>query len=189
VPGSQSCAPPCFPEEAPAPAGPFPYRTSGKGPHSRSGPSWPEGSSSRSCTGSSGMRCFRLPSCPSTPTTGRSFMTPVAPHRSTPDNHRRGRERAWIATAVLVTVPLIPLVPSTAQEARADTVDEQARLADLVEDIDAILDDPALEGATSGVVVLDPDTGEALYSQEADTQLLPASNMKMFSGAAALEVL
>ena len=116
-------------------------------------------------------------------------MTPVAPHRSTPDNHRRGRERAWIATAVLVTVPLIPLVPSTAQEARADTVDEQARLADLVEDIDAILDDPALEDATSGVVVLDPDTGEALYSQEADTQLLPASNMKMFSGAAALEVL
>ena len=114
-------------------------------------------------------------------------MTPVAPHRSTHDNHRHGRERAWVATAVLVTVPLIPLVPSTAPEARADTVDEQARLVDLVEDIDAILNDPALEGATSGVVVLDPDTGESLYSQEADTQLLPASNMKMFSGAAALE--
>lgn len=116
-------------------------------------------------------------------------MTLAAPRRSAAGGRRRRRAHAWVATTALVTVPLIPLSLPTAQEAHADQVDEQTRLADLVEDIDAILDDPALEGATSGVVVLDPDTDESLYSREADTQLLPASNMKMFSGAAALDVL
>jgi D-alanyl-D-alanine carboxypeptidase/D-alanyl-D-alanine-endopeptidase (penicillin-binding protein 4) len=35
----------------------------------------------------------------------------------------------------------------------------------------------------------DADSGEVLYSRDADTQLLPASNIKAFTGAAALEVL
>ena len=71
----------------------------------------------------------------------------------------------------------------------ADTADLAERSEDLRGDIDAILEDPALEGATSGVVVTEADTGEVLYSREADTALLPASNMKPFTAAAALEVL
>ncbi|GAA1459753.1 D-alanyl-D-alanine carboxypeptidase/D-alanyl-D-alanine-endopeptidase [Nocardiopsis exhalans] len=111
-------------------------------------------------------------------------MTPATPHRQGP---RRGRR--WLAAAALVTAPLVSLAPLTAVPAAADTVDPAERLDDLRSDIDAILEDPALEGATSGVAVTDADTGEVLYSRDADTQLLPASNIKAFTGAAALEVL
>lgn len=92
-----------------------------------------------------------------------------------------------MAAAVLVTVPLFPAAPAVAAPADADA--GQDRLDELRDDIDAILEDDSLEGAVSGVVAVDPDTGESLYEREADTRLLPASNMKLFSGAAALDVL
>nr|WP_223809326.1 D-alanyl-D-alanine carboxypeptidase/D-alanyl-D-alanine-endopeptidase [Nocardiopsis listeri] len=76
-----------------------------------------------------------------------------------------------------------------ATPALADTADQAERADDLATDIDAILEDPALEGATSGVVVTDADSGEELYSANADSSLLPASNMKSFTTAAALQVL
>ncbi|MBR8743136.1 D-alanyl-D-alanine carboxypeptidase/D-alanyl-D-alanine-endopeptidase [Nocardiopsis sp. MG754419] len=107
-------------------------------------------------------------------------MISASPH---PPSRLR-RQGGWLAAA-LVTVPLA-LAPSPAI---ADTADQAERVDDLRADIDTILDDPALEGATSGVVVTDADTGEALYSQDADTALLPASNMKSFSTAAALQAL
>ncbi|GAB3718182.1 D-alanyl-D-alanine carboxypeptidase/D-alanyl-D-alanine endopeptidase [Nocardiopsis oceani] len=110
-------------------------------------------------------------------------MTPATPRRSA-GRSRRG----WLATAALLAVPLIPL-SLTAAPAAADTVDPAERDDELRADIDAILEDPALEGATSGVVVTEADTGEVLYSRDAGTELLPASNMKTFTGAAALEVL
>jgi D-alanyl-D-alanine carboxypeptidase/D-alanyl-D-alanine-endopeptidase (penicillin-binding protein 4) len=108
---------------------------------------------------------------------------------------RRGERRrgwTWYAAAALVTAPLLPFSAPTADPVHADTVesaDDAARLDELREDIDALLADPALEGAVSGVVVTDPGTGERLYTRDADTQLLPASNMKLFSTVAALEVL
>lgn len=99
-------------------------------------------------------------------------MTPTTPRR-------------WLtAFAAAPLVALAPVVP-----AWADTADQSERAADLRADLDAILADPALEGATSGVVVTDADSGEVLYSRDADTQLLPASNTKIFTAAAALEVL
>ena len=109
--------------------------------------------------------------------------TPRDPRRT-----RRGvRGGAWTAAAALVTIPLLPMTPLTAAPALADTTD--ARLTDLRADIDALLEDPALDGAVSGVVVVDPATGEELYSRDGDEQLLPASNMKLVTAAAALEVL
>ncbi|WP_304453018.1 D-alanyl-D-alanine carboxypeptidase/D-alanyl-D-alanine-endopeptidase [Nocardiopsis sp. YSL2] len=116
--------------------------------------------------------------------------------RPTPATRRRRGERkrgwAWLSATALVTVPLLPLSTLAAGPVLADTVestDDAARLDELRADIDALLEDPSLEGAVSGVVVTDPDTGERLYSRDADTQLLPASNLKLFSTVAALEVL
>jgi len=99
-------------------------------------------------------------------------MTPATPRR-------------WlVALAVAPLVALTPVAPSW-----ADTAEQAERADDLRTDLDAILADPALEGATSGVVVTEADSGQTLYSRDADTQLLPASNMKIFTAAAALEAL
>ncbi len=111
-------------------------------------------------------------------------MIPATPRRQEPRLRRRR-----LATAALVTAPLLSLTALSPAPALADAVTPAERAEDLRADIDAILEDPALEGATSGVVVTDADTGDVLYSRDADTQLLPASNMKSFTTAAALEVL
>lgn len=101
---------------------------------------------------------------------------------------RPRRERTWLAMTAVAAAPLIPLAPIGAAAAHADVVPGPEN-TELAERIDTILDDPALEGATSGVLVQDPETGEVLYEEETGTQLLPASNMKMFTAAAALEAL
>ncbi|MET9710019.1 D-alanyl-D-alanine carboxypeptidase/D-alanyl-D-alanine-endopeptidase [Nocardiopsis alba] len=111
-------------------------------------------------------------------------MAPANPQR-----RPRRRNVGWL-TASLVTVPLIPLsVIASAAPAMATEHATNELVDELRSDIDAILEDPALEGATSGVVVTDADSGETLYSRDTDTSLLPASNMKLFATAAALEVL
>lgn len=88
---------------------------------------------------------------------------------------RRGALRAAAAAAVL------PLALISAPASAHEAADE------LRADLDEILSDPSL--AVSGVVVLDPGTGERLYERDAAESLLPASNMKLFTSAAALEVL
>ncbi|WP_190394342.1 D-alanyl-D-alanine carboxypeptidase/D-alanyl-D-alanine endopeptidase [Nocardiopsis quinghaiensis] len=86
-------------------------------------------------------------------------------------------------------MPLLPVAPLGASPVHADTAADGERLADLRENIDLLLRHSSLEGAVSGVVVTDPDTGEVLYSRDGGERLLPASNMKLFTAAAALEVL
>lgn len=55
--------------------------------------------------------------------------------------------------------------------------------------IDAILADPRLDGAQAGVVVADATTGEPVYRRNGDRRLVPASNTKLLTSAAALELL
>lgn len=49
--------------------------------------------------------------------------------------------------------------------------------------------DPAVTNATVGAVVVDADTGEEIYARNPDAMLVPASNMKMLTTAAALATL
>lgn len=114
--------------------------------------------------------------------------SPGRVHRAPSPAPRPRRERTWLAAAAVAAAPLVPLAPIGAPAAHADVV-PAPESTELAERIDTALDDPALEGATSGVLVQDPDTGEILYEAETGTQLLPASNMKMFTAAAALESL
>ncbi|MGW8438205.1 D-alanyl-D-alanine carboxypeptidase/D-alanyl-D-alanine endopeptidase [Nocardiopsis sp. NPDC055879] len=107
-------------------------------------------------------------------------MTPATPRRPTPFRRHGG----WSAATLLTLSLALATTP-----ALADTADPDERADELRSDIDAILEDPALEGATSGVVVTDADSGEELYSAHGDTSLLPASNMKNFATAAALQTL
>ncbi|MGB3542969.1 D-alanyl-D-alanine carboxypeptidase/D-alanyl-D-alanine endopeptidase [Rubrivirga sp.] len=55
--------------------------------------------------------------------------------------------------------------------------------------IDEILNAEAFEGATWGVFIRDLDNGRVLYDRSADLPMIPASNMKLVSTAAALDAL
>ncbi|SCL20597.1 D-alanyl-D-alanine carboxypeptidase / D-alanyl-D-alanine-endopeptidase (penicillin-binding protein 4) [Micromonospora rhizosphaerae] len=55
--------------------------------------------------------------------------------------------------------------------------------------IDAVLADSRLAGAQAGVVVVDTATGQTLYNRNGDRRLVPASNTKLLTSTAALQLL
>jgi D-alanyl-D-alanine carboxypeptidase/D-alanyl-D-alanine-endopeptidase (penicillin-binding protein 4) len=59
--------------------------------------------------------------------------------------------------------------------------------ADLPQAIDALMQASLAARASVGIQVVDLKTGSALYSRNADRLFLPASNMKLFTAALALE--
>ncbi|WP_027953686.1 D-alanyl-D-alanine carboxypeptidase/D-alanyl-D-alanine endopeptidase [Halobacillus kuroshimensis] len=60
---------------------------------------------------------------------------------------------------------------------------------ELVDQLNLLLSDEKLDGALSGVSVRSADTGEVLYEHDAHDRLKPASNMKLLTGAAAMDTL
>ena len=82
------------------------------------------------------------------------------------------RRFALFAVFLLLAV----IAPARAQDALGPTLDR-------------ILGAPGLKGGITGAIVCRADTGQALYARDADTRLIPASNRKLFTSAAALEVL
>jgi len=63
----------------------------------------------------------------------------------------------------------------------------QCAAADLQHAIDTLMDASPVARASVGIHVVDLKTGSALYSRNADRLYLPASNMKLFTAALALE--
>lgn len=55
--------------------------------------------------------------------------------------------------------------------------------------LDQLLADPALQGATVSLTVRDVRTGNTLYQHNPRTRLVPASNLKLLTTAAAMDVL
>ncbi|AWI30271.1 D-alanyl-D-alanine carboxypeptidase/D-alanyl-D-alanine endopeptidase [Streptomyces tirandamycinicus] len=55
--------------------------------------------------------------------------------------------------------------------------------------IDTILADPRMDGGAASVVVADATTGERLYERDAGDRLMPASNTKLATSAAAMALL
>jgi D-alanyl-D-alanine carboxypeptidase/D-alanyl-D-alanine-endopeptidase (penicillin-binding protein 4) len=71
---------------------------------------------------------------------------------------------------------------------KADAL-SQPGTASLQSEIDAILADPRLKGAQADVLVRDAEDGSVLYARDESNLLIPASNNKLYSSGAALEVL
>jgi D-alanyl-D-alanine carboxypeptidase/D-alanyl-D-alanine-endopeptidase (penicillin-binding protein 4) len=90
----------------------------------------------------------------------------------------------WIAAAVALTAcaarPVHPAQPAAAAAPAVRT---------LVSDIDAILADPVLAHGYWGIVVKSLKSGEPLYERDPGKLLMPASNMKIVTLAAAAEKL
>ncbi|MCE7004468.1 D-alanyl-D-alanine carboxypeptidase/D-alanyl-D-alanine-endopeptidase [Kibdelosporangium philippinense] len=59
----------------------------------------------------------------------------------------------------------------------------------LVTDLNALVHDPSLQGASVGLVVRKADTGEVLYTNEGTARRQPGSGIKLLTSAAALEIL
>src|ERR1043165_2340497 len=59
----------------------------------------------------------------------------------------------------------------------------------LTADLNALVTTASLRGANVGLVVSKADTGEVLYTKDGGTRQQPASNLKLFTSAAALEIL
>ena len=77
---------------------------------------------------------------------------------------------------LLLLLSLFCLLPAQAQ-------------APLAPALDKILNSPVLKGGVTGAMVCRVSDGQVLYAHDADLRLLPASNRKLFTTAAALELL
>lgn len=96
----------------------------------------------------------------------------------------------WKLGFFALLVVLLAFLLLTNQEPTAVTAtNEPAETTDLANKLTEILDDPLLDGTTTGVSVRDADTGALLFSHAGDHRLHPASNMKLLTTVAALEKL
>ncbi|MCO8269190.1 D-alanyl-D-alanine carboxypeptidase/D-alanyl-D-alanine-endopeptidase [Actinoplanes sp. TRM 88003] len=98
------------------------------------------------------------------------------------------RLRGFALVATMALGFVCPLAPSTPAEAwsRTAVFREPAGIGQAIDDV---LADPVLAGSQVGVVVADGRTGATLVDRGGSRRLLPASNTKLFTSAAALAVL
>ncbi|MGG0643850.1 D-alanyl-D-alanine carboxypeptidase/D-alanyl-D-alanine-endopeptidase [Sporosarcina gallistercoris] len=106
-------------------------------------------------------------------------------------NKRNGKQ--LLLFALLVAVAYLPIAyeqtfPTIAASAALITPPANASVT-LAKKLNVLLADPKLQGGITGVSVKNAETGESVYSHMSDIRLRPASNMKLLTGAAALEVL
>ncbi|MFE1318587.1 D-alanyl-D-alanine carboxypeptidase/D-alanyl-D-alanine-endopeptidase [Kitasatospora phosalacinea] len=94
--------------------------------------------------------------------------------------HHLHRRSLPLAAAVLA-------VSLLAGSAQAD--DPAPADATLTADLDALLADPRLANAQTGIEVLDAATGQVLYARQPQALLTPASTLKTVTSAAALDLL
>ncbi|GAB2476991.1 D-alanyl-D-alanine carboxypeptidase/D-alanyl-D-alanine-endopeptidase [Jatrophihabitans fulvus] len=99
---------------------------------------------------------------------------------------RAGRRtiRGAIAAVAVTTAVTTGLVASGGVQAAPSAADPTLR-----DRLTTILGDARLSGASAALSVRDLDTGTTLFEQNAATRLLPASNAKLLTSAAALDLL
>ncbi|MCP3032570.1 D-alanyl-D-alanine carboxypeptidase/D-alanyl-D-alanine-endopeptidase [Halobacillus sp. A1] len=94
----------------------------------------------------------------------------------------KSKQMAFLILAVFLTLTLTQAMEGAQVKATSED-------SSLEHQIDEILNDQRLDGALAGVSVRSAETGTLIYDNVGDVRLKPASNMKLFTGAAALETL
>ncbi len=93
--------------------------------------------------------------------------------------------------ALVAAVAAVMFLTGTAIAAPSDSSQRPLPMprkqSTLAADLNAILAAPNLQGGLDGVMVADARSGQILYSANPDKLLIPASNRKLFTAAAALE--
>ncbi|MFL5561125.1 MAG: D-alanyl-D-alanine carboxypeptidase/D-alanyl-D-alanine-endopeptidase [Gemmatimonadaceae bacterium] len=82
-----------------------------------------------------------------------------------------------------VTTPALTPGPTVAQNIPAAGADERTMLR---LSIDSAVNAPKFANANWGILIVDPGSGDTLYSRNAGKLFMPASNMKIITGSAAL---
>ncbi len=105
----------------------------------------------------------------------------------------RGRGTTWVSTGLSAGLAVMLAVTAggtvTGERSAGAGATEAAVASSLAGQIDALLADPRYSGSQVGVVVRDAETGDTLYNRDGDDRLLPASNTKLFTSAAAMDLL
>lgn len=96
--------------------------------------------------------------------------------------------RVLKGTALLLVAGILAVSPMELTE-RKITAGADGDYAPLVSKINQILQDERLDGALAGVSIREADSGEKIYDHFGDIRLVPASNIKLFTAAAAFETL
>ena len=90
--------------------------------------------------------------------------------------------------ALLLALPL-SLALNPGQTARAQPLPALVTDAALAKKLASVLSDSRVTRGTVGVVVAESSSGAELYGRSATTAISPASNMKLVTAAAALDLL
>lgn len=101
-------------------------------------------------------------------------------------DRRHPRGRLWpvvlgLACTLTLTFTALTVVSSPAGAGPSDTGLKGA--------LDTILADSRMDGGAASVVIADAATGERLYQRDSTDRLMPASNTKLVTSAAAMELL
>lgn len=95
----------------------------------------------------------------------------------------------WIVRCILCTTLALPLMTLAPKAYAQQAAPERVAAPKLGKTLDDLLKSKGLEGAIVGVHVVDVDKNQELYAHQADEPVNPASNMKLLTSAAALELL
>ncbi|WP_250030925.1 D-alanyl-D-alanine carboxypeptidase/D-alanyl-D-alanine endopeptidase [Paractinoplanes maris] len=113
-------------------------------------------------------------------------LSGALPHPSTVFGGRAFAAVAQPAAAVAQPAAAVAQPAAAVAQPAAAVAREPAGIGQAIDDI---LADPVLAGSQVGVVVADARTGATLVDRNGSRRLLPASNAKLFTSAAALAIL
>ncbi len=101
---------------------------------------------------------------------------------------------SWSKPLIVIPVWFLLIVPALAQPVTSPSPKEQPSIelhaiTELQNDLSGIFSDPKCSNAQIGVEVRSLKSGEKLFTLNADRNLIPASNLKLITTAAALSIL
>ena len=102
--------------------------------------------------------------------------------------HWKGRRLAKSGAVVSAALAAIVTLGGCGA-ARATAASTPAPLTELRHAIDSMVADPQFRSAQLGILLVDPERGDTLYSHNAGKLFIPASNQKLITGAVALQTL